>query len=108
MIDPSRFDVCLVRLDPAQGHELRKPRPCGVVSPDEMNRHLKTVIIAPLTTVHRPWPTRISVRIGGKEGQAALDQLRTVDRTRLESRIGTLDAVEQENVLSVLQAMFAR
>ena len=74
----SRFDIYLVSLDPAQGREIRKTRPCVVISPDEMNQYLQTVVIAPMTTVRRPYPTRVVVRFHGKRGEVALDQLRAV------------------------------
>ena len=79
----SRFEVYLVRLDPTEGREIRKTRPCVVVSPDEMNRHIDTVIIAPMTTKGRSYPTRIPVQFQRKTGQIVLDQVRTVDKTRL-------------------------
>ncbi len=78
-----RFDVCLVNLDPTLGHEIKKARPGLIVSPDEMNRHIRTVIIAPMTAAGRDYPTRISVSFEGKKGQIALDRLRTVDKRRL-------------------------
>ncbi|HSE84368.1 MAG TPA: type II toxin-antitoxin system PemK/MazF family toxin, partial [Thermodesulfobacteriota bacterium] len=83
-----RFEVYLVNLDPTVGAEIQKTRPCLVVSPDEMNRHIKTVIVAPMTTKGRPYPTRVSCKFEGKEGQVVLDQLRTVDKTRLVRRLG--------------------
>src|SRR5665811_2458561 len=87
---PPRLDeVWLVSLDPTRGSEIMKTRPCLVVSPDEMNQHLKTVIIAPMTTAHRPYPTRIALTFQGKSGQVALDQIRAVDRARLIQRLGT-------------------
>ncbi|MBI3184976.1 MAG: type II toxin-antitoxin system PemK/MazF family toxin [Myxococcales bacterium] len=103
----ARFEVYLVRLDPTQGSEMRKTRPCLVVSPDEMNRHIATVIVAPLTTKSRSYPTRVSVRFQGKLRQIVLDQIRTVDKTRLERRLGKLDAATAGLVLSVLAEMFA-
>ena len=84
----SRFEVYLVRLDPTQGHEIRKTRPALIISPDEMNRHIETVIVAPMTTKGRPYPTRVPVRFQGKSGQVVLDQLRTVDKSRLVSDWG--------------------
>lgn len=103
----ARFDVCVVRLDPAEGREIRKTRPCLVISPDEMNRHLGTAIIAPMTTKIRGIPTRISVHFQGKGGEVALDQLRTVDKSRLVRRLGRLDRAASDRVLSVLGEMFA-
>ena len=103
----SRFDVFLVRLDPVQGRELRKTRPCVVVSPDEMNRHIGTVIVAPMTTRVRTYPTRISTLFRKKRGQVALDQIRTIDRSRLGRRLGRLDQVTAEKVLVTLAELFA-
>lgn len=103
----SRFEVYLVCLDPTQGSEIRKPRPCVVVSPDEMNWHLRTVIIAPMTTHSRPYPSRVAVTFGGTAGQVVLDQLRTVDKTRLARRLGILDDQAAQQVLEVLAALFA-
>lgn len=103
----TRSDVFLVGLDPTVGHEIRKTRPCVVVSPDEMNRHLGTVIVAPLTTRGRPYPTRIQCRFAGKQGQVALDQLRAVDGTRLTKRIGRLAPPAMATVLARLQELFA-
>src|ERR1700693_3989944 len=85
---PQRDEVWLEVLDPAQGAEIQKTRPCLVLSPDEMNQHLRTIIIAPMTTVTRPYPTRVAVRFQGKRGQVALDQLRAVDRQRLVRMLG--------------------
>src|SRR5882672_5065352 len=103
----SRFDVYLVRLDPTEGHEIRKTRPCLVISPDEMNRNIRTVIVAPMTTGGRNYPTRVSVRFRRKSGQVVLDQIRTVDQTRLVRRVGRIDAVAASEVLATLAEMFA-
>jgi mRNA interferase MazF len=103
-----RFDVCLVSLDPTVGSEIKKTRPCLVVSPDEMNRHLQTVIVAPMTTKGRHYPTRVACRFRGKTGQVVLDQIRTVDSTRLVRRIGRIDADTGTRVLAVLAEMFAQ
>ena len=86
-----RFDVLLVTLDPTQGHKIRKTRPCVVISPDEMNRHIGTVIVAPMTTKGREYPTRVPIVFQRKKGQVVLDQIRTVDKTRLVKRLGKLD-----------------
>jgi mRNA interferase MazF len=102
-----RFEVHLVSLDPVVGSEIRKTRPCLVISPDEMNRHIATVIVAPMTTAAREYPTRIRCRFQGKQGQIALDQLRTVDKARLVRRLGRLGKAPQEAVLAALQEMFA-
>ena len=102
-----RGEVYLVSLDPARGQEIRKTRPCIVVSPDELNAHMGTFIIAPLTTGRHAYPFRVACRFGGKDGHVVLDQLRTVDRERLVQRLGALTASTQTKVLGVLQAMFA-
>lgn len=102
----TRFEVYLVSLDPAVGHEIRKARPCLVVSPDEMNRHLGTVIVAPMTTQGKPYPSRVPCRFQGTRGLVVLDQLRTVDRLRLVKRLGRIDAKTADAVLDLLQEMF--
>jgi mRNA interferase MazF len=103
----SRFDVCLVALDPTRGSEIKKTRPCVVVSPDEMNHRIRTLIVAPLTTGGRDYPTRVPVRFGGRQGQVVLDQVRTVDQERIVKRLGRLDAPTAAKVLSLLAEMFA-
>jgi mRNA interferase MazF len=102
-----RFDVHLVRLDPTEGREIRKTRPCLVISPDEMNRHIDTVIVAPMTTKHRPYPSRVPVRFRRKTGQIVLDQIRTVDKARLVKRLGTIDSPTTDRVLAILAELFA-
>ncbi len=102
-----RFDVFLVNLDPTVGREIRKSRPCVVISPDEMNRHIATVIIAPMTTKGRPYPTRVDCQFQGKAGQIVLDQIRTVDKTRLIKKLGQISPNEQSLVLATLSEMFA-
>ena len=102
-----RFDVYLVSLDPTIGSEIQKTRPCVVVSPDEMNRHIRTVIIAPMTTRGRPYPSRVPCEFQGRQGQVVLDQIRTVDRARLARKIGRLEEPVQPRILGVLQQMFA-
>jgi mRNA interferase MazF len=103
-----RFDVFRVILDPTIGSEIRKTRPCVVVSPDELNRHIRTVIIAPMTTKGISYATRVPCKFKGKRGQIALDQLRAVDKSRLSSRLGTITVPTQEQVLAVLSEIFAR
>ena len=102
-----RFDIFLVSLDPTVGTEIRKTRPCLVVSPDEMNRHIATVIVAPMTTKGRPYPTRIPCQFQGRKGQIVLDQLRTVDKRRLVCRLGRLSAATQKHALAALAELFA-
>lgn len=94
-----RFEVHLVRLDPATGAETAKTRPCLIISPDEANEVLATVIIAPMTTVCRRWPTRVSVTFQGKKGEVALDQMRAVDKSRLVKRLGKLEATAGKLVM---------
>lgn len=103
----SRFDVCLVDLDPTLGHEIKKTRPCLVISPDEMNRHIRTVIVAPMTTAGREYPTRIDTSFEGKKGQIVLDEIRTVDKKRLVKVLGKIDDPTASRVLETLAAMFA-
>jgi mRNA interferase MazF len=102
-----RFDVFLVNLDPSVGREIRKSRPCVIISPDEMNRYISTVIIAPMTTKGRDYPTRIFCVFKRKHGQVVLDQIRTVDKVRLVQKLGRIDKQTQGKVLSVLAEMFA-
>jgi mRNA interferase MazF len=103
----NRMEVWLVNLDPTVGSEIKKTRPCLVVSPNEMNHHVRTLIIAPMTTQGQEYPTRIACRFKGKEGQVALDQIRAVDRDRLVRKMGRLDDRTAAEVLKVLQEMFA-
>ena len=105
---PKLDEVWLASLDPARGSEIQKTRPCMVVSPDEMNQHLRTVIIAPMTTAERPYPTRIGVRFRGKRGQVALDQIRAIDRQRLVQRLGSVSVRTARDVSAVLVEMFRR
>ena len=102
-----RFEVHLVNLDPTVGHEIKKTRPCVIVSPDEMNRSIATVIVAPLTTRGRDYPTRVDCRFRGKAAQVVIDQLRTVDRKRLVRRLGRLEKRTAAKVLDVLAELFA-
>lgn len=103
----SRFDVFLVALDPTRGREIRKTRPCVVVSPDEMNRHIGTVIVAPMTTKGTAYPTRVPVRFHAKSGQIVLDQIRAVDKGRLVRRLGRVRLDTGDTALRVLGQMFA-
>ena len=103
----SRFDVYLVRLDPTEGHEIRKTRPGLVISPEEMNQHLGTIIVAPMTTKGRDYPTRIPVRFQRKVGQIVLDQIRTIDKSRLVQRLGKIDELTAQRELKLLTEMFA-
>ena len=103
----NRFEVYLINLEPTVGSEIKKTRPCFVVSPDEINHNIRTVIVAPLTTKGHPYPTRVPCRFKGKDGQVVLDQIRTVDRSRLLKKLGKIDGKTATAVLDVLQDMFA-
>jgi mRNA interferase MazF len=103
----ARFDVYLVNLDPTIGSEIQKTRPCVVISPDEMNRHIRAIIIAPLTSANRSYPTRVECEFGGKSGQIVLDQIRTVDKSRLVKKLGTIPEPVQADVLNGLAELFA-
>jgi mRNA interferase MazF len=102
-----RFEVYLVNLDPTLGSEVRKLRPCVIVSPDELNGKLRTVVIAPMTTRLRGYASRVPCRFKGKAGQVLLDQIRAIDKLRLTSKLGQIDKATAAAVLAVLQAMFA-
>ena len=102
-----RFDVYLVNLDPTLGSEIQKTRPCLIISPDEMNNHIATVIIAPMTTQGRDYPTRVNCLFEGKKGQVVLDQIRTVDKIRLVKKLGKISSSTQKEVLTVLMELFA-
>jgi mRNA interferase MazF len=110
MVAPSavnRGEVYLINLNPTRGREIRKTRPCLVLSPDELNIHLSTFIVAPLTTGSHAYPFRIPVELQGKEGHIVVDQIRTVDRDRLVKRLGSVDSATLQQALGVLQSMFA-
>lgn len=104
---PRRGEVYLVSQDPARGSEIRRTRPAVIVSPDDLNDHLGTFLIAPMTTGGHPYPFRISCRFRGRKGFVVADQLRTVDRGRLVRRLGTLSPTAMAETLDVLQRMFA-
>ena len=103
-----RFDIWLVALDPTIGSEIQKTRPALIVSPDELNAHIATVIIAPMTTKGRDYPTRVPCSFQKKSGQVVLDQLRTVDKARLVKRLAKLDDATSSVVLETLAELFAR
>lgn len=102
-----RFDVYLMNLDPTIGSEIRKTRPCLVISPDEMNRHIKTVIVAPMTSAGKVYPSRVPCKFRKKQGQIVLDQIRTLDKSRLIKKLGTIDSKAQLEVIATLQRLFA-
>jgi mRNA interferase MazF len=103
----NRFEVYLINLDPTVGSEIKKTRPCLVISPDEMNHHVRTVLVAPMTTKGRAYPTRVACRFKRKDGEVALDQIRAVDQVRLIKKLGRLDSKTAAKVLDVLAEMFA-
>lgn len=106
-MEVTRFSIFLVNLDSTIGSEVKKSRPCLVISPDEMNAHINTVIVAPMTTKGREYPTRVSCRFQMKEGQIVLDQIRSIDQARLVRKLGQIDSLTQKRVLNVLSEMFA-
>ena len=101
-----RFDVFLVRLDPTQGSEIAKTRPCTIISPDAANQVLRTLIVAPMTATRKEWPTRVASSFGGNKGEVALDQIRAIDKSRLVRCIGALERDEAERVAATLVEMF--
>lgn len=101
-----RGEVFLVNLNPTRGSEIQKTRPCVIVSPDELNEYLRTLIVAPLTTGGQAYPFRVPCRFGGRVGRVVLDQIRTVDRERLVRRLGQLPPATLGRALAVLQEMF--
>jgi len=103
----SRFEVYFVNLDPTIGSEIKKTRPCVIISPNEMNHNISTLIIAPLTSKLKNYPTRVSCKVEGKQGQIVLDQIRAVDKSRLVKIIDTLNKVTQIKVLNILKEMFS-
>jgi mRNA interferase MazF len=100
-----QYDICLINLDPTIGHEIKKTRPCVVISPNEMNKHIETVIIAPMTTRSHKYPTRISITLQGKSSWIILDQIRTVDRTRIVKKLGKLNSKNIKAVKQIIMEM---
>jgi len=107
VVETCRFDIFLISLDPAQGSEIKKTRPCVVISPDEMNKHIRTLIVAPLTSTLKDYPTRIPVIFEGKKGNIVLDQIRTIDRTRIIKKLGVLDKKTSFLLLETLGKIFS-
>jgi mRNA interferase MazF len=104
-VEVTQYHAYLVNLDPTIGHGIMKTRPCIVISPDEMNRHLKTVIIAPMTTKSHPYPSRVPFRFAGKDAWIVLDQIRSIDQTRLIKSLGKLDTRHVRKVKDVIREM---
>jgi mRNA interferase MazF len=103
----SRFEVYFVNLDPTIGSEIKKTRPCVIISPNEMNHNISSLIIAPLTSKLKNYPTRVPCKVEGKQGQIVLDQIRTVDKSRFLKKIDTLNKATQIKVLNILKEMFS-
>jgi mRNA interferase MazF len=106
-MEMKRFDVYLANLDQTIGAEIKKTRPCLIISPDEMNRHIRTVIVAPMTTAGKDYPTRVPLIFNKKKGQIVLDQIRTIDKIRLVKNLGTLTHETQLKVVSILHKLFS-
>ena len=102
----SQYDIVLVNLDPTIGSDLKKTRPCIVLSPNEMNRYLQTIVIAPMTSSSKPYPTRVEVQQTKTKGWVVIDQIRTIDRARIVKKFGTLSESEIEKVKNVIQESF--
>ena len=102
-----RFDIYLTDLNPTKGKEIKKIRPALIASPDELNKELETVIIAPMTTKTRNWPTRIGITFANKDGQVILDQIRVVDKSRLKKKLGVLEGRATKQILAILREMFS-
>lgn len=106
-MEVKQFDVYLINLEPTLGHEINKIRPCLIISPNEMNRFISTVIVAPMTTRGKNYPTRVTCVFQGKKGQVVLDQIRTIDKERLVTKLGTISSNVQKSILDILQQMFS-
>jgi len=101
-----QYEVFIVNLDPTVGSEIKKTRPCVIISPDEMNRNLQTVVVAPVTSQSRPYPTRVRISLDSEENWVVIDQIRTIDRSRLIKRIGLLDKGEINGIKAVIKEAF--
>lgn len=105
-MDLNQYQIVLINLDPTIGSEIKKTRPCVIISPDEMNKHLRTIIIAPMTTKSKKYPTRIEIKHDNKIGWIVIDQIRTIDKQRIVKILGKLTLVEIKEVKSVLKETF--
>jgi len=101
-----QYEFVLVNLDPTIGSEMKKTRPCAVISPNEMNKYLQTIVVAPLTSSSKPYPTRVEIKQAKTKGWIVLDQIRTVDRTRIVKKLGNLTAKEIETVKTVIKETY--
>lgn len=104
----TQYEIVLVNLDPTIGHEIKKTRPCIIISPDEMNRNLKTIVIAPMTTKSRKYPTRVQIKHDNKTGYAVLDQIRTIDKQRVIKKLGHLSHQEVKQVKAVIEETYVK
>ena len=107
MVETYRFDILLISLDPFQGSEIKKTRPCVIISPDEMNKHINTLIVAPMTSKVKDYPTRIPVTFDNKNGNIVLDQIRIIDKSRIVKKLGVLDIKTSSLLLETLRKMFS-
>jgi mRNA interferase MazF len=105
-MDINQYQIVLVNLDPTIGSEIKKTRPCVVISPDEMNKYLRTIVIAPMTTKSKKFPTRIEIKHDGKIGWVVIDQIRTIDKQRIIKSLGRLSVPEIKEVKSVLKETY--
>ena len=105
-MDLIQYQIVLINLDPTIGSEIKKTRPCVIISPDEMNTHLRTIIVAPMTTTSKKYPTRIEVKHEGKIGWIVIDQIRTIDKQRIIKILGRLSKPEVKEVKSVIKETF--
>ncbi len=105
-MEVNQYQIFLVNLDPTIGSEIRKTRPCVVISPNEMNMHLRTIVIAPLTTSSKNYPTRINVKHNKKQGQVVIDQIRTIDKNRIVRKLGELSNKEKKEIKAVIRETF--
>ncbi|MCC8462458.1 MAG: type II toxin-antitoxin system PemK/MazF family toxin [Rickettsia endosymbiont of Ecitomorpha arachnoides] len=106
MVNINRFDILLISLDPTKGTEINKTRPCVVISPNEMNKYINTLIVAPMTSKIKNYPTRVTVTFDSKKGNIVLDQIRTIDKSRIIKKLGTLDNETINLVFKTLEAIF--
>ncbi|MFP3012048.1 MAG: type II toxin-antitoxin system PemK/MazF family toxin [Rickettsia sp.] len=106
MVNINRFDILLISLDPTKGTEINKIRPCVVISPNEMNKYINTLIVAPMTSKIKNYPTRVTVTFDDKKGNIVLDQIHTIDKSRIIKKLGTLDNETINLVFKTLEAIF--
>jgi mRNA interferase MazF len=105
-VELEQYSIVLVNLDPTVGSEIKKTRPCVIISPNEINKYLRTIIIAPMTTNKKKYPTRVPVKSDGKEGMIAIDQIRTIDRQRIVKVLGSLSSTEVKKCKAVIKETF--